>query len=270
MRQREDVKKANAKRIAWGIVMFFLLQIAGALVVAPFALGYYAIAGHSDAQVSAWLLAAAVLLGYVFVIRFFLKRRWTAIRWSPIARADRLALCLLTVAMTIGFALPETYASELLNLNDDLSGMFSLLSHNVLGTLAISIIGPIGEELVFRGVVLKGLLRLSRRPWVAIVGSALIFGLVHMNPVQVFGASLMGLVMGWLYVRTGSLMPGIVMHVANNSLSTALMLAFGDDFLLTQSIPSVGLNVALCLAGCLLFAATIRTLDRRLARRIYI
>ena len=66
------------------------------------------------------------------------------------------------------------------------------------------------------------------RPWTAIIVSSLIFGVVHMNPAQIPFAFLLGMMFGWLYYRTGSLLPGIIGHVLNNSVATANMLLYGD------------------------------------------
>lgn len=52
--------------------------------------------------------------------------------------------------------------------------------------------------------------------------SALIFGIVHGNPVQMFFASILGLVLGWVYYRTGSLLPCMLMHFINNGTSVLL------------------------------------------------
>ena len=59
------------------------------------------------------------------------------------------------------------------------------------------------------------------------VVSALIFGLIHLNPVQMVFGSLYGLLLGWLAWRTRSLLPSIVVHVANNT--TVLLLPESAD-----------------------------------------
>lgn len=71
------------------------------------------------------------------------------------------------------------------------------------------------EELAFRGFILSGLQR-SRRRWLPIVISALLFGVIHMIPKQQFNAALLGLVLGLLAVRSGSLYPGILFHFLFN------------------------------------------------------
>ena len=59
---------------------------------------------------------------------------------------------------------------------------------------------------------------LQGKPWWAVLLSAVLFSVIHMNPGQMPTAFLIGLLLGWLTYRTGSLLPGIVMHVFNNSV----------------------------------------------------
>ena len=58
--------------------------------------------------------------------------------------------------------------------------------------------------------------------------SSLVFGVVHMNPAQIPFAFLLGVMFGWLYYRTGSLLPGIIGHVLNNSVAAVNMILYGD------------------------------------------
>ena len=106
---------------------------------------------------------------------------------------------------------------------------FIAMSRNSFGVLSIALLAPILEELLFRGAI-QGLLQDTlKSPWKAIVISSLIFGIVHMNPAQIPFAFLLGMMFGWLYYRTGSLLPGIVGHVLNNSIATINMLLYGNS-----------------------------------------
>nr|WP_251047073.1 CPBP family intramembrane glutamic endopeptidase [Hymenobacter sp. ISL-91] len=93
----------------------------------------------------------------------------------------------------------------------------------VLLLLLGGIVVPVLEEVLFRGVMLQGLLR-HQRPWVAIGQQALLFGLIHFNPAQSLSAFLIGLLLGWLCYRTGSLLPGIGIHALNNLLASGMMI----------------------------------------------
>ena len=109
------------------------------------------------------------------------------------------------------------------SLDNLLEVQFDQLSHTFIGAIAISVFGPLLEEALFRGAI-QGYMMRHFKPWTAIVCSALIFGLAHMNPVQIVYATLLGVVFGWIYYRTGSLLPVILGHVLNNSVAIITML----------------------------------------------
>jgi membrane protease YdiL (CAAX protease family) len=88
----------------------------------------------------------------------------------------------------------------------------------VLIVTAVVVVGPICEEFILRGVVLRGLLR-RMTPNRAILLSAFLFSLMHLNPWQAIATFVIGLLLGWAYVRTRSLGLCIVAHVANNALA---------------------------------------------------
>ena len=75
---------------------------------------------------------------------------------------------------------------------------------------------------MFRGAILRALLQGTSRHWVAIVMSALLFALIHMNPAQMPHAFCLGLLLGWMYYRTRSIIPGIMVHWVNNTVAYAL------------------------------------------------
>jgi membrane protease YdiL (CAAX protease family) len=105
--------------------------------------------------------------------------------------------------------------------------MASMVTFNLPGYITIGICAPILEELIFRGIILRGLLN-RYHPKKAIIWSAVIFGIAHLNPWQFIAAFSIGLFMGWVYYRTKSIFPGIFIHWFNNSISFALGAYFSD------------------------------------------
>jgi membrane protease YdiL (CAAX protease family) len=105
---------------------------------------------------------------------------------------------------------------------------FDTLLGSPVGYVTIGLLAPLTEELVMRGAILRSLLK-DMRPWLAIVLSALLFALVHMNPVQMPHAFLIGLLLGWMYWRTGSILPGVAYHWANNSVAFVLYHFYPSD-----------------------------------------
>ena len=111
-------------------------------------------------------------------------------------------------------------AEQLPALKDSLNAM-NMGNENIgggsfLGAVVVAVIGaPLIEEIVFRGIVFRSLRRVSP-PWVAILVSSVLFGLYHMNTVQIVYATLMGLVAGIIYEKSNNLLFPILVHVANN------------------------------------------------------
>ncbi len=83
--------------------------------------------------------------------------------------------------------------------------------------LAFAVAPAICEEIAFRGFILSGF-RKNGRDTTAIFFSAILFGIMHMIPQQAFNAALLGLVIGLLAVRSGSIVPCMLFHFVNNSL----------------------------------------------------
>lgn len=113
--------------------------------------------------------------------------------------------------------------------------------------LVVGIIGPICEELMFRGIVFHRL-KDWVKPQAAIVISALLFGIYHGNVVQFFYATCMGVMLAIIYDKTGTLWISIVAHIAANLWSL-----FGSSFWssLWQLIPAgmlfgVMIEILLC------------------------
>ena len=87
--------------------------------------------------------------------------------------------------------------------------------------LVVAIFAPVFEEWLCRGMVLRGLLTKMKPGW-AIVISALFFAVIHMNPWQALNAFIIGLVMGYVYYRTGCLWLTMLIHFVNNSIGVVL------------------------------------------------
>ena len=79
-----------------------------------------------------------------------------------------------------------------------------------------------------------------------------------MNPAQVVFASLAGMLLGWLYWRTRSLIPCMVVHVLNNSFSVWSSLAYPEANSLTEVMEQPAYLVCLAVAACLFIVAGMR------------
>lgn len=91
------------------------------------------------------------------------------------------------------------------------------------GILRSCLVLPLAEELVFRGAALRILQPLGQK-W-AILGQAVLFASLHGTLTGKCYALGMGLIFGWAAAQTGSLAPGVVLHILNNGLVLARGLA---------------------------------------------
>ena len=95
------------------------------------------------------------------------------------------------------------------------------------GILRIVVLAPIVEELIFRGVIMSGFTRIYH-PVFSIFFSALLFALFHLNPWQFPAAFALGLILGWIRIRTGSVLACITGHAIHNGLVYLSVVYFSD------------------------------------------
>ncbi|WP_298844321.1 CPBP family intramembrane glutamic endopeptidase [Clostridium sp.] len=113
--------------------------------------------------------------------------------------------------------------------------------------ISVIIIAPIYEEIIFRGILLKGMSK-KINPAIAIVISALLFGIVHMNIPQGVNAFLLGLVLGFIYLSSKSIYLSIFAHFINNILA----LSFSSFFSLIDGRYAIGIHAMFLFIGIIL------------------
>ena len=166
---------------------------------------------------------------------------------------------LLSIMLVFAAMFAFNVLAQELGLPDELSEVIKQVSNNVLGCITIAVLAPILEEVLFRGAI-QGYLMRKYNPTVGIVVAALVFGLIHMNPIQIFYAFCLGLVFGWMYYRTCSLMPVIIGHVLNNSLAVVTMIMGAEE---EDAVMSPAEKIAI-IGGSLLAALALMHLINRL------
>jgi membrane protease YdiL (CAAX protease family) len=163
-------------------------------------------------------LIVSLMAGSIVILALFLYFRWAEVSRSYVRSRPWLVLFWSALA-AVGAIIPSEFVQELMpKLPNLVEQEFDTILRNRWGYLTVGLLAPVCEELVFRGAILRALLR-WRRGWAAITISALLFSLVHANPVQMPHAFVIGLLLGWLYYRTDSVVPGVVYHWVNNSIA---------------------------------------------------
>ena len=134
---------------------------------------------------------------------------------------------------------------------DEQARFEALAAHTPVAFLFACVLAPFLEEMLFRGIILRSFLHQYSRT-ASILGSSLLFGVAHLNIYQFVTAFIAGIVLGWLYERTRSLWPCILLHAAGNTFvvyANAFVPAGEIDFSTTFYFVAYGLAI---LGGLLL------------------
>ena len=165
-----------------------------------------------------WTMAIYMLAAELYMIHKCRKKFHLRVRLEKIQKMPKTIIFLLVFLVGLFQFIPMTALENFMDLPDQLEQDFVNLAHNPIGILTLCIIAPIAEEYLFRGLMMRKMLRWNISPWYAIIASSIMFGLIHLNPAQIPGAIILGIVMAWMCYRTRSLIPGIIIHITNNTL----------------------------------------------------
>ena len=212
--------------LAWLVILFFVGVFLGILISAGLALGisqdfamtYGLVIVYPVQFIPAMLYASAVSQRNMgFEPEYPLDNNNFGGR-SGLSMALIVSVMAISAAFVIepvSMLLPEMSEATKMAMEQMLKGPVWIV------LLSVSVFAPFFEEWLCRGIILRGLLKKMKPGW-AIVISALVFGLIHMNLWQAIPAFIIGTILGYVYYKTGSLKLTMLMHCVNNTLSVIL------------------------------------------------
>lgn len=223
----------------WFLVLYFLLQTVTTLAVAylfgkihqmPFEEVMALQQLFDQPQATSFIIWSSLSSGLLCILLFPLLRYSPFACPYPLMRRGKLMFWICILALSS--LLPSIVLNDLLGLNADdrINALFTHIMQHPLGYLTIGIMAPLVEEVIFRGAILRVLRRAlpANGSWFAIIITAFLFAIAHGNMEQGVHAFLMGILLGWLYVHTGSIFPSFVCHWINNTV-TYLFAIFRPD-----------------------------------------
>lgn len=176
---------------------------------------------------------------------FFIFLRSTNTRWNHLFLTNRIntkvaiaipfaAIACIYILSAIGafcimlfenaglyhFVEEAIYNQELLEPLVNHSSAFKVL----FSVVVLAALPAIGEELIFRGILQTKLIQATQNRHFAIVISALIFSAIHLQPVNLLGIAILGIVLGYLFDYTRSIWPSILLHFCINAFQIVLPL----------------------------------------------
>lgn len=133
-----------------------------------------------------------------------------------------------------------------------------------LAIFHIALVPAICEEILYRGFALR-LLQRTKTIWFSILVTGIIFGLYHLRLSQFIPLATIGVFLGWITIRTGSIIPAVVAHFVNNA-SSVILVKMMPDSPLTSSVPEMPpiwlALLSIILVSALLYYLNMLTRDR--------
>jgi membrane protease YdiL (CAAX protease family) len=182
------------------------------------------------------------------LIEFCRFRKFRLNQLAPV-----ILIAIFTTALSMVFI---QYGVEIFPDYSKVSESLNSSSQDMLAMLGIVVFGPILEEILFRGIIFNKL-RQEMPVVLAALIQAIIFGIMHGNPLQFLYTVVLGLIMAYVYVKTDSLWLSIVVHVIYNYFGVLILPTFLGFF----NVPLIGFGLVSAMflvLSFIYFNATVR------------
>ena len=181
-----------------------------------------------DIQAHTFLVGSLCTGLFTLPVLFLLARRLPAcmpeknsLSFGGLISLTCISYACMIVGNLIGIVVNILLSPNSINLVSDLA---SASGSTWEAAIAFIILAPVFEELLFRKVIVDKVLSFGE--WPAIIFSGITFGLFHGNLTQFFYAALLGMVLAYIYIRTGNILYTILIHACINFLGGLLPLLF--------------------------------------------
>ncbi len=217
-----------------GAAALFLGALVAVFVMNGAGLSLSLMSGKAIVAHDAYLIIsnAVIWMAAIFAFDYFICRKQTGMKLNFNLSAKNFSTYAFVFPLMAGMMLIADFVTAQIPVTGPFFGpmyeFFSELMEKMTSDTATLFIlavvmAPLFEEIVFRGIMQKGMINGGMKPTSAIWISAILFGLVHANIWQFTGAVLLGYVLGLVYHRTKSLLMPILLHAFNNFVSLLLI-----------------------------------------------
>ncbi len=220
VRDRRDTPSLSAAMLC-GVLLLLIRFFASFLFEMPTTWEGFALT--TVISLVAFIAIPAVIMSVLLTrspIKTLLLR---SARFDATAMAALLALALHPANVAMGLLVQKVYPYSV-DIMVQLKSFESVINGapNLWALILVLAVTPaICEEIAFRGFILSGMRHMGHK-WVAILVTSVFFGAAHMILQQSLTACLVGMVLGYLAIQTGSLWPSIAYHLTHNSLSMVM------------------------------------------------
>jgi membrane protease YdiL (CAAX protease family) len=241
--------------------VFILYNTIGAILLVVFL---------ADAKNLATSLVKSLLIFVFYVITMLLTisyaikktKKTTASVFNYSLNKPQSWLIPMLIITTLALVVGLEGVSSLIPMPEYVRKVFErAFTKNIFSIITAIIAAPIMEEILCRGIVLKGLLK-NYPPQKAILISAIFFGVLHLNPWQALPAFFGGLFLGWIFYKTKSVIPGMIIHATINGTAMSLLFfpGFKNGFLSALGLPYY---IVLCVVSAIVFVGGCVVIKRK-------
>lgn len=226
--ERSYIRKMYSNT-AWALILseviMYILSFISMVVI--YACGYSPRLNGEDAIIldPPMILSSYTSVTFALIIVSAIFGRYFHFRLSDIFGTEKLTLqkVLLTVVVSLGAA-NICYVINIIMNNVMYMNGYEIASNAAspdtpegiaADVIASVLLAPVFEEIFYRGIIMRSLCRVSKR--FAIFASALVFGLIHGNPLQLVLGFIVGIVFGYADIKTDSVIPSMIAHMAINA-----------------------------------------------------
>ena len=223
MEETKSIYPSILQAIGMTVLVVFFLHL--------FTISLFLLTNHKIPVTTAFLIGYVLAMGTCIWIFISFWKEKNTIPLPSFFKSFNIKIALLVIISTLALNNGiTTFLLEFIPLSE--SSRQTLIENfgNIDAYLLIAMIisAPIFEEYIFRGLMLEGLLK-NYAPWVAIGISSLLFGTMHVNPLQLVSAGLGGLFIGWIYYKSRNLGYCILIHFVINITGYIQIKLFGVE-----------------------------------------
>lgn len=220
--------KRTANHIGVGLILFYAFQIVFSFVLTFFMVSQKAVDFINNPAINLELNIILSVLGFglsaIFILKTENAKASQLLSYGLPKKGSLLAATMVGVgfcyaANIVVSMLQSVFQDVLPFVQPEIEFPNGILGFT-LSALSVAVAPALIEEFLFRGVIMGSLLRFGKP--LAIFTSALIFGLVHGNLIQIPFAFMVGLVIGAMVVETNSIWTGVIIHFVNNFISVCM------------------------------------------------
>ncbi|MBU3071834.1 CPBP family intramembrane glutamic endopeptidase [Clostridium estertheticum] len=213
-----SIKEMTIKKAFFIMILTVLLELLGQIpivIINILSKKYSTVLPYID------LVADVIIKFFVitFLLKLYSKMSYDMPRKQCLDTKKFIRVAVIIIGFRLAYDNSLIYLVDKIPMPDFISQAFGEMSISpIILILSVAVIAPIYEEVIIRGILLKGMAN-KMNPNLALIISALIFALAHMNIPQGINAFLLGLIIGAIYLSSDSIYLCIFAHFINNSVA---------------------------------------------------